>query len=243
MKIEGFEKGRKMIPKTIHYCWFGGNKKPKLVEKCIQTWRKYLPDWEIREWNDANYDYKRSSYAEAAYDAGKYAFVSDYARFDILKQYGGVYLDTDVEMVRPIPEEFLQYGIFCALEMDAMIAPGLVFAGVKEHSLFDEILYSYSIDKFERNEKGLYLSVVTRCTALLEEKGFKREDRFQRLEDIAIFPEKYFCAYDMALCKPVISQETIAFHHYAASWLPWYLRARKRLGARVRRVFNNGKGI
>ena len=96
------------IPHIIHYCWFGGNEKPELVHRCIASWREHLPDWEIREWNEGNYDISRFRFTQEAYDHKKWAFVADVARFDILSQYGGVYFDTDVELLNPIPEAILQ---------------------------------------------------------------------------------------------------------------------------------------
>ena len=101
-----------MIPHKIHYCWFGYNKKPKLIEKCIASWKKYLPDWEIIEWNESNYDVYKNAYISEAYRQKKWAFVADFARFDILNEHGGVFLDTDVELLRPIPEAFLEYEAF-----------------------------------------------------------------------------------------------------------------------------------
>ena len=91
-----------MIPKVIHYCWFGGKPLPPLAEKCIASWRKYLPDYEIRRWDETNFDVEAHPYTRDAYAAGLYAFVSDYARFKILFEHGGVYFDTDVEVIRPL---------------------------------------------------------------------------------------------------------------------------------------------
>lgn len=96
------------IPHVIHYCWFGNNPKPKLVTDCISTWKKYFPDWEIKEWNEDNYNVRAIPYIQEAYEAKKWAFVADYARFDILYQYGGIYLDSDVEFIKPLPPQFLQ---------------------------------------------------------------------------------------------------------------------------------------
>src|SRR5215510_15199585 len=89
-----------MIPKIIHYCWFGGNPLSELALKCIASWKKYFPNYEIKEWNESNYDVHKIPYTSEAYNAKKYAFVSDYARFDILYQYGGIYFDVDVEVIK-----------------------------------------------------------------------------------------------------------------------------------------------
>ena len=93
-----------MIPKKIHYCWFGENEKPLLVIECIKSWQKYCPDYEIMEWNSKNYDVHKNKYMEQAYQAKRWGFVSDYARLDIIYQYGGIYLDTDVELIRSLDD-------------------------------------------------------------------------------------------------------------------------------------------
>ena len=116
-----------MIPKIIHYCWFGHNRKPALIKKCIESWKKFMPDWEIREWNEENYDVYKNQYIRNAYAQKKWAFVVDYARFDILNQFGGIFLDTDVELLRPIPEEILRNDAFTGFESPERVAPGLAY--------------------------------------------------------------------------------------------------------------------
>ena len=108
-----------MIPKRIHYCWFGNNPKPRLIQKCIASWKRMLPDWEISEWNETNYDVTKNAYIAEAYKQKKWAFVVDYARFDILNQYGGVFLDTDVELLKPIPDSFLAYQAFTGFDRES----------------------------------------------------------------------------------------------------------------------------
>ncbi len=104
-----------MIPKIIHYCWFGGNPLPEDAKKCINSWKKYFPDYEIKEWNESNYDFNKCEYIKEAYKRKKWAFVSDYARFDILYQYGGIYFDTDVEVIRDM-RDILKLGPYMGLE-------------------------------------------------------------------------------------------------------------------------------
>lgn len=106
-----------MIPKKIHYCWFGRKPLPESAKKCIASWKKFFHDYEIIEWNEDNYDVNKIPYIQQAYEAKKYAFVSDYARFDVLYQYGGVYFDTDVEVIRPF-EDILEKGAFMGCETD-----------------------------------------------------------------------------------------------------------------------------
>ena len=136
-----------MIPKVIHYCWFGGNPLPEFAIKCIDSWRKYMPDYEIKEWNESNFDVNIIPYTKEAYEAKKYAFVSDYARFWILYHYGGVYFDTDVEVIRPL-DEIIERGAFMGCEIDGQdphygdiaVNPGLGLAVKAGHQVYKAIL-------------------------------------------------------------------------------------------------------
>lgn len=175
------------IPKIIHYCWFGGKKLPDLAVKCIDSWKKYLPDYEIKEWNESNYNLDCCVYVREAYEAKKWAFVSDYARFDILYRYGGLYFDTDVELIKPI-DDLIERGPFMGCEplapdlqrnklqgskMDAeanlylAINPGLGLAVAPRHGLYRAILDDYEKDHFFIPEKGGPLTVVNRTTKIL----------------------------------------------------------------------------
>lgn len=133
-----------MIPKIIHYCWFGKNSKPEIVERCIASWKKYCPDWEIKEWNEDNFDVTSIPYMKEAYEAKKWAFVSDVARLLILYQLGGVYLDTDVEVLCENPfERYLQYESILAFENERNIASGLIYGGIQGAQLSKELLEPY----------------------------------------------------------------------------------------------------
>ena len=139
-----------MIPKVIHYCWFGGKELPEYAQKCINSWKKYCPDYEIRQWNENNFDINVSQYVKEAYSCKKWAFVSDYARFWILYHYGGVYFDTDVELIKPINEiidngPFMGYEAYCNIHFlnprkEHLINPGLGIASEKKSLLYKEIL-------------------------------------------------------------------------------------------------------
>ena len=131
-----------MIPKIIHYCWFGRNPLPDSAKKCIESWRKFFPEYEIKEWNEDNFDVHLIPYVEEAYNAKKYAFVSDYARFWILYFYGGVYFDTDVEVIRPM-DDILAKGGFMGVQHDYFLNPGLGMASVAYHQIYKFILYYY----------------------------------------------------------------------------------------------------
>lgn len=136
-----------MIPKTIHYCWFGGNQKPELVENCIASWHRFCPDWEIIEWNESNYDVDKAEYTKEAYGCKKWAFVADYARFDVVNQFGGVYLDTDVELLDTI-DGLCDNTAFYAFESGRNIASGLGFGAEKEHETVKACLNYYTNKHF-----------------------------------------------------------------------------------------------
>ncbi len=133
-----------MIPKIIHYCWFGGNPKPEIIEKCIASWHKYCPDWEIIEWNESNYDVTAHDYTKEAYEAKKWAFVSDVARLEIVDRFGGIYLDADVEILTMNPfADVLVYDSLLAFETERAIASGLCLGSKEESCLCKRLLSSY----------------------------------------------------------------------------------------------------
>jgi len=207
-----------MIPQTIHYCWFGQNPKPDLVLECIESWRKYMPDWDIIEWNETNYDVAKCIYAQEAYEAQKWAFVSDYARFDVLKAHGGIYVDTDVEFLQSIPESILVAKAFTGIESGGMVSPGLIFGTEPELPLILEILDSYEGLHFDGAGSSKPQTVNQRVTRILELHGFVRQDTQQRVADVDIYPAEYFCGYDQDVHEPRVTKNTISMHHYAHSW-------------------------
>ena len=133
-----------MIPKIIHYCWFGGNPKPEIIEKCIASWKKYCPDWEIIEWNESNYDVNAHPYTKEAYEAKKWAFVSDVARLEVIMQFGGIYLDTDVELFSNNPfDNLLNYENILVFETERAIATGLCFGSCPDSPFCQALLEPY----------------------------------------------------------------------------------------------------
>lgn len=213
-----------MIPKKIHYCWFGNNPKSKLIEKCIASWRKYLPDWEIIEWNEQTYDVNKNEYISEAYRQKKWAFVVDYARFDILNQQGGIFFDTDVEMLRKIPTDLLNHSAFTGFESDKTINPGLVFAAEAKHPMLQEIMSVYEKKKFGEKIDGRIENIVDIVTGIMDKNGLHKDNSFQIIGGIAVYPKEYFCCFNHEIQDFEICEETISVHHYAASWSPWYRR-------------------
>lgn len=206
-----------MIPHVIHYCWFGHNKKPDLIQKCIESWKKVLPDWEIIEWNESNYDVNKIEYTRKAYEAKKWAYVVDYARFDILNRYGGVFLDTDVELIKPIPKYLFEYEAFTGFETDKNVAPGLAYASIPNQKILNILLETYQNKSFSMEE-----TIVDITTNIFRKFGLKENNTFQVIENVAICPQSVFCAFDHETQSFDITEDTISIHHYFASWSPWY---------------------
>jgi len=216
-----------MIPKIIHYCWFGGNPKPELALKCINSWKKYCPDYEIKEWNESNYDVTKTIYTKEAYEKKKYAFVSDYARFDILYQEGGYYFDTDVELLTTISDIGENRGFF-GLEIDDYnlqeikynIAPGLGMASEPRNCIYKRILDEYRERHFIlSNGKLNTVTVCNYVTDLFYTLGFdgKRNER-SSIEGIDIYPTDYFCPMVYSTGELKITENTKSIHWYSASW-------------------------
>ncbi len=218
-----------MIPKIIHYCWFGYHKKPRLIQKCIASWKKYMPDWEIREWNEENYDVRKNDYIEKAYEEKKWAFVVDYARFDILNQYGGVFLDTDVELLRPIPEEILENEAFTGFENPGRVNPGLVYGSVPEQKIVKEIMAEYENKTFGNRIEGRTENIVDVVSGILLKNGLMVNGEFQMAEKVAIYPRDYFCCFNFETQAFETTENTVSVHHYFASWTPWRRRVHFRI--------------
>lgn len=209
-----------MIPKIIHYCWFGRNPLPELAQKCIESWKKYCPDYEIMRWDETNFDVNCCDYVREAYEAKKWAFVSDYARFKILFENGGVYFDTDVELIKPI-DDVIEKGSFMGLEKSnvADIAPGLGLAANAGLGLAKEILSSYHNSHFEKDKNGSYETVVVRVTNIILKHGEINPDKVTEVAGITIYPPEYFCPLNYYTGEMNITENTRSIHHYMASWV------------------------
>ncbi|MDY0339628.1 MAG: glycosyltransferase [Coriobacteriia bacterium] len=217
------------IPRVIHYIWFGGNPKPELVVRCIDSWRRFMPDWEIIEWNESNYDVSKSPYIAGAYAARMWAFASDYARFDILGSHGGIYLDTDVELLRPILDDVLANEAFAGMESGGAVNPGLIFGCTPSLGLLGEIMDSYETSTFDSGQPGGPQTVNRRVTNILLEHGFRQEDVLQTVAGLTIYPSEFFCGYDQDVHRQRVTPNTISVHHYAHTWGAPADRARSRL--------------
>lgn len=208
-----------MINKTIHYCWFGKNKKSTLAKKCINSWKKHCPSFNIIEWNEENFNIDLAPlYVRQAYEAKKWAFVSDYVRLWALINYGGVYMDTDVEVIKPI-DCFLKYEAFSGFESNEYCPTGILGC-CKENKLFKEFLSEYEDIEFYKGDGEPNLTTnVERITKKLKNYGFIGNNEFQIIDGFAIFPKEYFCPKTPNEEKYEITNNTYTIHHFAGSWV------------------------
>lgn len=209
-----------MIPKTIHYCWFGRGKKPYLIRKCIKSWRKTMPDYEIKEWNEDNFDVNAIPFVHEAYAERKWAFVADVCRFYACYNEGGVYLDTDVEVFKRL-DEFLEHTCFIGSEVRTytgglfISVDASAFGCEKGHWYIKECLDWYK-DKHFRNEENDITGGVVQgvATSLLKPYGYTRENKRQTIKDVNVFPNSYFANKTVPYDKSSI----YTLHHFDGSW-------------------------
>ena len=220
-----------MIPKKIHYCWFGGNPKPKLAEKCFRSWKKYCPGYEIIEWNEDNYDLSAAPlYVRQAYEAKKWAFVTDFVRLQVVCDQGGIYLDTDVELRKPL-EQLLENRAWFGFEDGAHVNTGCGFGAEAGHPVLCEIMEDYREIPFLLDD-GSYdiLSCPQRNTGAFLRRGLRQDNSRQTLEgDVLILPSDYLNPKDWKTGEICITENTLSIHHFGASWYtPEMMRELKR---------------
>ena len=206
------------IPKVIHYCWFGKGKMPALAEKCIKSWEKYCPDYKIVCWNEENFDVEENRYAKEAYEAGKWAFVSDYVRLKVLYCEGGIYLDTDVELIKPIDDLIKETG-YMGFDDNGIISTGLGFACEKGNELIGALLSDYDDISFILPDGSFDMTPCPdRNTKTLVRLGMNPENKDQVFMGIHMLPEDYLCPMKYHTGRKVITKNTYSIHHFCASW-------------------------
>ena len=213
------DRSNNRIPKIIHYFWFGKGELPDIFKTCLESWKKNCPDYEIKRWDESNFDVNITNYTKEAYEQKKYAFVSDYARFYIIEKYGGIYLDIDVEMIKPI-DDLLMHESFCGFEYNSnCVNPGLILGSVPHGDFVSSVL------KYYNSQEGFTYGTHTVCTISTDilEKKYKLDlsdyNKIQNLGRVCVYPAEYFCAYDQIAKKKMVNDNTICIHHYNASWL------------------------
>jgi mannosyltransferase OCH1-like enzyme len=200
-----------MIPKTIHYCWFGGKEKPEAVKKCIESWKKYCPDYTIIEWNEFNFDTTYNKYTTDSYILGKYAYTSDVARLWALYNFGGIYMDTDVQVYQSL-DKFLEYFFFTGFE-SAHYPVTAVMGAEKGNELIKEMLDVYDKKIFKTHENWHDYETNTMIMSDIIGKYFERDVPALQIKDnMAIYPPETFCTH-VDLTKDVYAQ-----HLMLGSW-------------------------
>lgn len=233
-----------MIPKVINYCWFGKKELPIEEKKCIESWKKFCPDYKIVEWNEENYDIKKNKYIKEAYEKEMWAFVSDYARIDIIYNNGGIYFDTDVEVIKPI-DDLLHNKMFCGweenLKNENFVAFGLGFGAEKENPVLKEILEEYEKISFIKEDGTLNLVACPYYqTKALKKFGLDDTKRsLQKLENgIVVYPEDYFSPKSHITGEINITENTYSIHQFSMSWINKKDAFYKRLEWKICKVTN-----
>ena len=217
-----------MIPKIIHYCWFGSKELPELVKKCIATWHKHLPDYEFKLWNEETFDINSSEWCIGAYKEKKYAFVSDYVRLKVLYEYGGIYLDTDIKILKSFNSLLESHGLLGFEDIKGEVIASCIMGFEKEHSFIKECLEYYNqpftLDIIKNNEAN-----VIDITNRLRNYGLILGGMEQIVDDIKIYPREYFCPMDF-WGNWNQTKNTYCIHLFNGSWLP--VREQKKLNRR-----------
>ncbi|MEE5987309.1 exopolysaccharide biosynthesis protein [Ligilactobacillus equi] len=214
-----------MIPKHIHYCWFGGKPLPRHVKKNIITWKKACPDYEITEWNESNFDVHAHPFMAQAYDQGQWAFVSDYARLQVIYEQGGIYLDTDVELLRNL-DFLLENDFYAGMQQDIQkINTGLGYGAKKHSPVVKAMLAAYDGLVFDPQQKEA-LACPNLNTMAIESYQVQNK----QTEKVRILPATYLDPIAPGdEVENLLTSETISIHHYLASWGTKQQQRRRRL--------------
>ena len=210
------EVSKDKIPKVIHYCWFGKNKLPKSVLKCITSWQKYCPDYKIIEWNEDNFDVNCHPFIKAAYKAKSWAFVSDYVRLKIIYDHGGIYLDTDVELLKSL-DELLDNDCYIGCQNGGLCNTGLGFGATKNNLVVKKMLTVYDSLAYD-DDRRENLACPKLNSSIIAQCGYVPNDNIVYLSDITVYPKRFFDPISTADGYDLTCSDTFSIHHYESSW-------------------------
>ncbi len=231
-----------MIPKKIHYFWIGGKSMPEKNKTCVESWKKFCPDYEIIEWNESNYDFSECTYMAQAYEAELWGFVPDYARLDIICREGGIYLDTDVELLKSL-DDLLSCKAFMGFENRKSVAPGLGFGAEPGNEILKQMRDLYhSFSFYNENGTPNIAPSPFYATKLLRSYGLQLNGKRQFVHGIDIFPAEYFAPLCYTDNRLKITENTYGIHWYHASWHTPEQKKRTKRIQRINRIFGHGLG-
>ena len=229
-----------MIPKKIHYCWFGGNPLPELAVKCIESWKKYCPDYEIIEWNERNFDLSCNKYVKEAFECKKWAFITDYVRLYAMVNQGGIYMDTDVEVLKNL-DIFLKNKAFSGFERKDAIPTGIM-ASEQDFPLFKKLLDDYNERSFVKKDGEMDLTTnVTTITNICLNHGLILNNQKQTIDDFTLYSKEVFCPKSYETGKIECTENTYTIHHFAGSWHTEKEKKIKSFEERLYKKYDNKK--
>lgn len=240
----------KQIPKVIHYCWFGGNPLPEDAIRCINSWKVFCPNYEIKEWNESNFDLNSCDYVKEAASVGKWAFVSDYVRYKVLYEYGGLYFDTDVELIKPL-DDIVARSNFIGVEQPVnssksqnyLINPGLGIGCKAGNQIVKAILDVYATEHYILADGSASKKTVLNYTSeVFEQFGFNYQNEIQQIEDWIVYPTVFFCPMSYSTGEVVITEDTKSIHWYSMSWKTSYEKFMKSWERSLKRLMGEKMG-
>ena len=217
----------RMIPKVIHYCWFGHNKLPSDTKKFIETWKKYCPNYEIKEWNESNFDIDSCKFVREAYDNKAWAFVSDYARLKVIYDNGGIYLDTDVELLKNI-DFLLDTPFFACIGQEGLCNTGRGYGAEAGNPVVLKMMSIYESMEFEpENKEQIACPIIN--DSVIKSFGYTQSNEVEKINGMTILPPRYMDPFAPGSSRNLLNDDTISIHHYSASWTPGKNRLKRKL--------------
>ena len=204
-----------MIPKKIHYCWFGRGEKPKLAKKCIESWKTFCPDYKIIEWNEDNIDVNMNAYTKMCYEQKNYAFLSDYVRLVAVFENGGIYFDTDVEAVKPF-DELLPNKAFFGFETKDYVNTGHGFGAEAKAEILKALIDAY--DRVIDGQHGTVGCPVLNTEALVK-NGFEMNGETQTRNGVVVYAKEYFNPFNDNTGMLTKTDNTYSIHWYGKTWM------------------------